>query len=96
MYTHTINVIVTSDVASIVFYRWKEGSHFVTFIDKEGAPRIFIGRYKGDDVIGTLHSVLKDNSIDLGETSVMHRTVLSDIISKWQKLYKEIESHAKA
>lgn len=31
MYTRTTTVIERSDIASILFYRWKEGAYFVTF-----------------------------------------------------------------
>lgn len=32
MYTRTTTIIERSDVASILFYRWKDGVYIVTFI----------------------------------------------------------------
>lgn len=32
MYTRTTTVIERSDVASVLFYRWKDGTYIVTFV----------------------------------------------------------------
>ena len=35
MYTRTTTIIERSDIASILFYRWKDGAYAVTFTDCE-------------------------------------------------------------
>lgn len=46
MYTRTTTVIERSDIASILFYRWKDGAYAVTFTDCESIYT-FTGKYSG-------------------------------------------------
>lgn len=50
MYTRTTTVIERDDVASILFYRWKDGSYAVTFTDCESIYT-FTGKYAGGETV---------------------------------------------
>lgn len=59
MYTRTTTIIERSDVASILFYRWKDGAYAVTFTDCESIYT-FTGKYSGgEDVEGKLYKFKK-------------------------------------
>lgn len=62
MYTRTTTIIERSDVASILFYRWKDGVYIVTFISTASTASTdceqiytFSGMYSGgEEVVGRL------------------------------------------
>lgn len=59
MYTRTTTIIERSDIASILFYRWKEGAYFVTFTDCK-STYAFTGKYSGgENVEGKLYKFKK-------------------------------------
>ena len=74
MYTRTTTVIERSDVASILFYRWKEGTYAVTFTDCESIYT-FTGKYSGgENVEGSCTSSRKGalwNSLEMLQCTVV-------------------------
>lgn len=97
MYTRniTITIIERSDVASVLFYRWKDGAYVVTFTDGE-AIYTFTGKYSSDDVDvkGKLYKFKKGGSMDLIGQASMHGSVMNSILSMWNNHIKEIEENA--
>jgi hypothetical protein len=94
MYTRTITVIERSDVASILFYRWKEGAYFVTFTNCE-TIYTFTGKYSGgENVEGRLYKFKKGGSMDLIGVASMNGSVMNEILTMWNKHIKEIEKNA--
>lgn len=97
MYTRniTITIIERSDVASVLFYRWKEGAYVVTFTDCESIYT-FTGKYSSDDVDvkGKLYKFKKGGSMDLIGQASMHGSVMNSILSMWNNHIKEIENNA--
>lgn len=83
MYTRTTTVIERSDVASILFYRWKEGAYFVTFTDCK-STYTFTGKYSGGEE--------KGGSMELIGNASMHGSVMNAILSMWNNHIKEIEN----
>ena len=56
----TTTIIERSDVASILFYRWKGGAYAVTFTDCETIYTFAAGKYSGgEDVEGKLYKFKK-------------------------------------
>ena len=97
MYTRniTITIIERSDVASVLFYRWKEGAYVVTFTDCESIYT-FTGKYSSDDVDvkGKLYKFKTGGSMDLIGQASMHSSVMNTILSMWNNHIKEIENNA--
>lgn len=97
MYTRTITITIIerSDVASVLFYRWKDGAYVVTFTDCESIYT-FTGKYSsGDvDVKGKLYKFKKGGSMDLIGQASMHGSVMNSILSMWNNHIKEIENNA--
>ena len=99
MYTRTITTTTTiierSDVASVLFYRWKDGAYVVTFTDCESIYT-FTGKYSSDDVDvkGKLYKFKKGGSMDLIGQASMHGSVMNSILSMWNNHIKEIENNA--
>ena len=91
MYTRTTTVIERSDVASILFYRWKDGAYIVTFTDCK-STYTFTGKYSGgENVEGRLYKVKKIGMVLVGVAS-MHGSVMNEILSMWIFHIKEIEN----
>lgn len=97
MYTRniTITIIERSDVASVLFYRWKDGAYVVTFTDCESIYT-FTGKDSSDDmnVKGKLYKFKKGGSMDLIGQASMHGSVMNSILSLWNNHIKEIENNA--
>lgn len=94
MYTRTTTVIERSDVASVLFYRWKDGTYVVTFTDCESIYA-FTGKYSGgENVEGKLYKFKKGGSMDLIGQASMHGSVMNAILSMWNNHIKEIEKNA--
>lgn len=93
MYTRTITVIERSDVASILFYRWKEGAYFVTFTNCE-TIYTFTGKYSGgENVEGRLYK-FKKMGLELIGVASMHGSVMNEILTMWNTYIKELEKNA--
>lgn len=93
MYTRTTTVIERSDIASILFYRWKEGAYFVTFTDCESIYT-FTGKYSGgENVEGKLYK-FKKGAMDLIGVASMNGSVMNAILSMWNNHIKELEKNA--
>ena len=94
MYTLTTTVIERSDVASVLFYRWKDGTYIVTFVANHPSTDCesiytFSGMYQGsEEVVGRL---CKYTMILVGVAS-MHGSVMNSILSMWNNHIKEIEN----
>lgn len=79
MYTRTTTIIERSDVASVLFYRWKDGTYIVTFVANHPSTDCepiytFSGMYQGgEEVVGS---------------------VMNAILSMWNNHIKEIEKNA--
>lgn len=97
MYTRniTITIIERSDVASVLFYRWKDGAYVVTFTDCESIYT-FTGKYSSDDVDikGKLYKFKKGGSMDFIGQASMHGSIMNSILSMWNNHIKEIENNA--
>lgn len=94
MYTRTTTIIERSDVASILFYRRKDGTYAVTFTDCESIYT-FTGKYSGgEDVEGKLYKFNKGGSMILIGQASMHVSVMNAILSMWNDHIKEIEKNA--
>lgn len=99
MYTRTITTTTTiierSDVASVLFYRWKDGAYAVTFTDCESIYT-FVGNYSvyDEDVKGKLYKFKKGGSMGLIGQASMHISVMNTILSMWNTHIKEIEKYA--
>ena len=86
MYTRTTTVIERSDIASILFYRWKEGAYFVTFTDCK-STYTFTGKYSGgENVEGKLYK-FKKGAMDLIGVASINGSVMNAILSMWNKEY---------
>lgn len=98
MYTRTTTIIERSDVASILFYRWKNGVYIVTFIASNPSTDCeqiytFSGMYSGDEeVVGRLCKYTKGGAMSLVGVASMHDSVMNEILSMWNKHVKEIEN----
>lgn len=103
MYTRTTTVIERSDIASILFYRWKEGTYFVTFTDCK-STYTFTGKYSGggggsgcygccENVEGKLYKFNK-GAMDLIGVASMNGSVMNAILSMWNNHIKELEKNA--
>ena len=93
MYTRTTTVIERSDVASILFYRWKDGEYMVTFTDCNDTY-FFTGKYSGcENVEGRLYK-FKKGSMELIGIASMHGSVMNAILSMWNNHLKELEKNA--
>ena len=79
MYTRTTTVIERSDVASVLFYRWKDGTYIVTFVANH--PSTDCKYTKGGAMI-------------LVGVASMHGSVMNAILSMWNNHIKEIEKNA--
>lgn len=94
MYTRTTTVIERSDIASILFYRWKDGSYFVTFTDCK-TTYTFTGKYSGGETVeGKLYKFKKAGSMELIGVASMHGSVMNAILSMWNNHIKELEKNA--
>lgn len=94
MYTRTVTIIELSDIASILFYRWKEGAYYVTFTNCESIYA-FTGKYSGgENVEGRLYKFKKGGSMDLIGVASMHGSVMNAILSMWNNHIKELEKNA--
>ena len=100
MYTRTTTVIERSDVASILFYRWKDGTYIVTFVANHPSTDCepiytFSGMYKGsEEVVGRLCKYTKGGAMILVGGASMHGSVMNSILSMWNNHIKEIEKNA--
>lgn len=95
MYTRTTTIIERSDVASILFYRWKDGVYIVTFIASNPSEQIytFSGMYSGgEEVVGRLCKYTKGGAMSLVGVASMHGSVMNSILSMWNNHIKEIEN----
>lgn len=80
IYTRTTTIIERSDIASILFYRWKEGAYLVIFTDCK-STYTFTGKYSGDEnVEGKLYKFKKGAMILIGVAS-MNGSVMNAILS---------------
>lgn len=94
MYTRTTTIIERADVASILFYRWKDGAYAVTFTDCESIYT-FTGKYSGGETVeGKLYKFKKGGSMELIGNASMHGSVMNSILSMWNNHIKEIEKNA--
>lgn len=94
MYTRTTTIIERSDIASILFYRWKDGAYVVTFTDFESIYT-FTGKYSGgEDVEGKLYKFKKGGSMELIGNASIQGSVMNAILSIWNNHIKEIEKDA--
>lgn len=97
MYTRTTTVIERDDVASILFYRWKDGVYIVTFIASTDCEQIytFSGMYSGgEEVVGRLCKYTKGGAMSLVGAASMHGSVMNVVLTMWNKHIKEIEKNA--
>lgn len=96
MYTRTTTVIERSDIASILFYRWKDGVYIVTFITTDCEQiYTFSGMYSGgEEVVGRLCKYTKGGAMILVGVASMHGSVMNAILSMWNNHIKEIEKNA--
>lgn len=96
MYTRTTTIIERSDVASILFYRWKDGVYIVTFITTDCEQiYTFSGMYSGgEEVVGRLCRYTKGGAMILVGVASMHGSVMNAILSMWNNHLKEIEKNA--
>lgn len=100
MYTCTTTIIERSDVASILFYRWKDGVYIVTFIASNPSTDCeqiytFSGMYQGsEEVVGRLYKYTKGGAMSLVGVASMHGSVINSILSMWNNHIKEIEKNA--
>lgn len=94
MYTRTTTIIERSDVASILFYRWKDGVYIVTFITTDCEQiYTFSGMYSGgEEVVGRLCKYTKGGAMSLVGVASMHGSVMNEILSMWNNHIKEIEN----
>ena len=92
MYILTTTVIERDDVASILFYRSKDGAYAVTFTDCESIYT-FTGKYAGGETVeGKLYRFKKGGSMELIGQASMHGSVMNAILSMWNNHIKEIEN----
>ena len=96
MYTRTTTIIERSDVASILFYRWKDGVYIVTFITTDCEQiYTFSGMYSGgEEVVGRLCKYTKGGAMSLVGVASMHGSVMNAILSMWNNHIKELEKNA--
>lgn len=100
MYTRTTTIIERSDVASILFYRWKDGVYIVTFIASNPSTDCeqiytFSGMYSGgEEVVGRLCKYTKGGAMILVGVASMHGSVMNAILSMWNNHIKELEKNA--
>lgn len=100
MYTRTTTIIERSDVASILFYRWKDGVYIVTFIASNPSTDCesiytFTGKYEGCETVeGKLYKFIKGGAMELIGNSSIHGSVMNAILSMWNNHIKEIEKNA--
>lgn len=96
MYTRTTTIIERSDIASILFYRWKDGVYIVTFITTDCEQiYTFSGMYSGgEEVVGRLCKYTKGGAMILVGVASMHGSVMNAILSMWNNHIKEIEKNA--
>lgn len=106
MYTRTIAIIERSDIASILFYRWKDGVYIVTFIASNPSTAstastdceqiyTFSGMYSGgEEVVGRLCKYTKGGAMSLVGVASMHGSVMNVVLTMWNNHIKEIEKNA--
>ena len=96
MYTRTTTIIERSDIASILFYRWKDGVYIVTFITTDCEQiYTFSGMYSGgEEVVGRLCKYTKGGAMSLVGVASMNGSVMNAILSMWNNHIKEIEKNA--
>lgn len=106
MYTRTTTVIERSDVASVLFYRWKDGTYIVTFVANHPGTAsntstdcepiyTFSGMYQGsEEVVGRICKYTKGGAMILVGVASMHGSVMNAILSMWNNHIKEIEKNA--
>lgn len=106
MYTRTTTIIERSDIASILFYRWKDGTYIVTFVANHPSTAsaastdceqiyTFSGMYSGgEEVVGRLCKYTKGGAMSLVGVASMNGSVMNAILSMWNNHIKEIEKNA--
>lgn len=106
MYTRTTTVIERSDVASVLFYRWKDRTYIVTFVANHPSTAsntstdcepiyTFSGMYQGsEEVVGRICKYTKGGAMILVGVASMHGSVMKEIMSMWNNHIKEIEKNA--